>query len=57
MSDCDGLTLMVELLPDTTVESMLAPRDTALADGHDLLTWAADLRPRGFGTAGRFDQN
>src|SRR5262245_21031315 len=34
VSDCDGLTLMVELLPDPTVESMLAARDAAIADGY-----------------------
>jgi hypothetical protein len=42
---------MVELLPDAAVESMLASRDPARADGLDLLTWASEMRARGFGEA------
>jgi hypothetical protein len=46
VSDCDGLAIMVELLPDTTVESLLETRDAAREDGLDLLTWAAEVRSR-----------
>jgi hypothetical protein len=57
VSDCDGLTLMVELLPDVKVGSMLETREAALADGLDLLAWASTKRVRGFGDARRADQN
>lgn len=46
VSDCEGLTIMVELLPDMFVESLLETRDAARRDGLDLLSWAAEVRPR-----------
>jgi Hemerythrin HHE cation binding domain len=46
VSDCEGLTIMVELLPDAAVESILETRDRARDEGLDLLTWAAQVRPR-----------
>jgi hypothetical protein len=46
VSDCDGLTIMVELLPDPSIESILATRDAAREEALDLLTWAAEVRPR-----------
>jgi hypothetical protein len=46
VSDCEGLTIMVELLPDATVETLLETREAALADGLDLLAWAAGPRGR-----------
>jgi hypothetical protein len=52
VSDCDGLSIMVELLPDTAVESLLATRDQALREGLDLLTWADGPRARDVAAAG-----
>jgi hypothetical protein len=46
VSDCEGLTIMVEILPDEQVETMLETRENANADGLDLLTWAAGVRAR-----------
>jgi hypothetical protein len=43
-SDCDGLSIMVELLPDATVEALLETRARALAEGLDLLAWAEGPR-------------
>jgi hypothetical protein len=44
VSDCDGLSIMVELLADETVETIFAARDAARAEGLDLLEWGADPR-------------
>ncbi|GAA1869094.1 hemerythrin domain-containing protein [Actinomadura bangladeshensis] len=46
VSDCDGLSIMVETLPDDTVEAILATRRDARAAGLTLLTWAATARDR-----------
>jgi hypothetical protein len=46
VSDCEGLTIMVELLPDASVESIVETREAAREDGLDLLTWAAEVRGR-----------
>jgi hypothetical protein len=35
---------MVELLPDSTVKSLLETREQALAEGLDLLDWAQGPR-------------
>jgi hypothetical protein len=46
VSDCDGLTIMVETLPEETVSRILAVRKAALEANLDLLTWAAGPRER-----------
>ena len=46
VSDCEGLTIMVELFPGPAVESVLDARERAREEGHDLLTWARDVRTR-----------
>lgn len=46
VSDCDGLSIMVERLPDQQVRAVLDARERSLAEAHDLLTWAAHIRPR-----------
>lgn len=46
VSDCDGLAIMVETLPDDVVGRILAARRTALDANLDLLTWAASERAR-----------
>jgi len=46
VSDCDGLTIMVETLPDEAVGRILSARKAALDAGLDLLTWAATARHR-----------
>ncbi len=46
VSDCDGLSIMVERLPEERVAAIFDTRDRALADGLDLLTWADTIRPR-----------
>ena len=46
VSDCDGLSIMVERLPERNIRAVLDSRDGALRDGHDLITWAGRIRPR-----------
>lgn len=46
VSDCDGLSIMVELLPDADVQSLLETRDRAREHGVDLLSWAKHVRSR-----------
>ncbi|NUP47396.1 MAG: hemerythrin domain-containing protein [Catenulispora sp.] len=46
VSDCDGLTIMVETLPDEVVHDILWAREAALDAGLDLLDWAATTRAR-----------
>src|SRR5579884_900069 len=46
VSDCEGLSIMVELLPQAAVETLLAARAAARAAGLDLLAWAAAVRGR-----------
>ncbi|WP_171075164.1 hemerythrin domain-containing protein [Nonomuraea basaltis] len=46
VSDCDGLSLMVETLPEDDVVHILATRDVARETNIDLLTWARTIRPR-----------
>jgi hypothetical protein len=45
VSDCEGLTIMAELLPDSAIESLLETRAAARREELDLLTWAAEVRP------------
>jgi len=46
VSDCDGLSVMVEVLPDEDVRGVLAARERTGEQGLDLLTWAATARAR-----------
>ena len=46
VSDCDGLSIMVEVLPDEKVQSIFDARDRSLEEGLDLLAWADRVRPR-----------
>lgn len=45
VSDCEGLSLMVEILPRDDVAAILGARNRARAEGLDLLEWANSLRP------------
>lgn len=44
VTDCDGLSILVERLPAEHVLQILAARDKARHAGLDLLTWAAQVR-------------
>lgn len=46
VSDCDGLSIMVERLPEASVQAILDRREAALAAGLDLLRWAGTVRRR-----------
>lgn len=46
VSDCDGLSLMVERLEDQEVAAILSNRDSSLAENLDLLTWDDTVRTR-----------
>ena len=46
VSDCEGLSIMVEILPDTVVETIFAARAGARAEGLNLLEWAGSSRSR-----------
>lgn len=46
VSDCDGLSIMVERLNADEVDAIFAKRDEALAAGLDLLTWDDTVRER-----------
>ena len=46
VSDCEGLTIMVELFPEAALESVLDARARAREAGLDLLTWAGEIRKR-----------
>lgn len=46
VSDCDGLSIMVERLPTEKVQSILDARDHSLRAGLDLLQWAKQVRTR-----------
>lgn len=46
VSDCDGLSIMVEVVPEESVRAVLRARTRARADDLDLLTWASTLRER-----------
>ena len=46
VSDCDGLSIMVETLPDDVSDRILSARVSALDAGLDLLTWATTTRER-----------
>lgn len=46
VSDCDGLSVMVEVLPEEKVRSVFAARERTNRQGLDLLTWAETARAR-----------
>lgn len=46
VSDCDGLSIMVEVLTDDTVRGIFDSRERSLGEGLDLLTWARGIRGR-----------
>lgn len=46
VSDCDGLSIMVERLAPAAVQEILDARDRSLRDGLDLLEWAREVRRR-----------
>lgn len=46
VSDCDGLSIMVERLPYETISAILTARDLALSQGLDLFSWASRIRKR-----------
>jgi hypothetical protein len=46
VSDCDGLSIMVERLPEEKVEAVFASRDHARSADLNLLQWAEDVRGR-----------
>lgn len=46
VSDCDGLSIMVERLPDEKVQAVLDARDRCNAAGLNLMEWAGQVRKR-----------
>ncbi len=46
VSDCDGLSIMVELLPEDEIRSILETRERSLDAGLDLLQWSREVRSR-----------
>ncbi len=44
VSDCDGLSLMVERIPESDIQAIFDAREKSLAEGLDLLRWARDVR-------------
>ncbi len=46
VSDCDGLSIMVERLPEEKVVAVLAARDRSLDANLDLMAWVAQVRER-----------
>ncbi len=46
VSDCDGLSIMVERLPEEKVEAVFASRDHARGENLNLLEWADGVRRR-----------
>jgi len=52
-SNCDGLAIIVERLPEKNIRSIVSAHARAVAAGLPLLTWAAEVRerpPRGLPT-------
>lgn len=44
VSDCDGLAIMMEVVPQSQVDEVLRARERAQQENLDLLTWAEGLR-------------
>ena len=48
VSDCEGLSIMVEVLPEAVARDILAARERALEANLDLAQWATEVRERPF---------
>lgn len=46
VSDCDGLSIMVERLPEKTVQNILDTRDRSNIEGLNLMQWVDQVRKR-----------
>ncbi|MDA2938346.1 hemerythrin domain-containing protein [Acidobacteria bacterium AH-259-A15] len=46
VSDCDGLSIMVERLREEKVQAILDARDRSLEEGLDLIQWTNQVRKR-----------
>ena len=46
VSDCDGLSVMVEVLPEAQVRSIFDARSRSLRENLDLFAWADSVRER-----------
>ena len=46
VSDCDGLSIMVERIPDQDVQAIFTAREHAVSAGLNLLRWASEIRRR-----------
>ncbi|MQA75987.1 MAG: hemerythrin domain-containing protein [Solirubrobacterales bacterium] len=53
VSDCEGLSIIVEVLPGEAVDSILAARKRAREAGLGLIEWADGVRPSPIRAAGR----
>lgn len=47
IGDCDGLSMMLEYLPENRIQTILESRDKSRRAGLDLLTWARKTRTAG----------
>lgn len=48
VSDCEGLSIMTELLPDRQLQRILDRRDVCKREGLGLVQWATQVRKRPF---------
>jgi hypothetical protein len=48
VSDCEGLSIMVEVLPETVAQDILSARERSKKDNFDLIKWATEVRERPF---------
>jgi hypothetical protein len=46
VSDCEGLSIMAETLPEQRIRNILAARDACQREGLDLIEWATKVRRR-----------
>jgi hemerythrin len=46
VSDCDGLSIMVETVPEEKVQTILDTREKALQEGLNLIEWSEKVRTR-----------
>ncbi len=46
VSDCDGLSIMVETVPEEKVQTILDTRERALKEGLNLIEWSEKVRTR-----------